>query len=142
MRFGLKVGVVAVEPIDTAMRFEVCLVQNTPDTRAAHSPGAALKQGGDQVVQTPAGGSAVIRDGFMSGHRHHIQALGGGKAPRATRARGILKATETLCQIATSPTANGMAITVELLSDLKIQRSARCRSPQDQLTTKGQGLGC
>ena len=91
MRFGLKVGVVAVEPIDTAMRFEVCLVQNTPDTRAAHGPGAALKQAGDQVVQTPAGSSAVIRDGFMSGHRHHIQALGGGKSAAGDPGAGHLE---------------------------------------------------
>ena len=51
----------------------------------------------------------------------------GGKAPRATRAWCILQATETLSEIATSPTANGMAVTVEILGHLKIRRALwRC----------------
>jgi|GEM_PF-4587535 len=32
VRFGLKICVVAVEPVDTPMGFEVRLIQNTPDT--------------------------------------------------------------------------------------------------------------
>jgi hypothetical protein len=47
---------------------------------------------------------------------------------------------EALFQLATSPTANGMAVTRELLGHLKIRRVVRCGGPQDQLTTKGQGL--
>jgi hypothetical protein len=38
MGFGLKVGVVAVQPIHTAVGFEVCLLQNVPDTGATHGP--------------------------------------------------------------------------------------------------------
>src|SRR2546426_8995148 len=53
----------------------------------------------------------------------------GGKAPRPTRARRILQATEALRKIATAPTANGMAVTVEILGHLKIRRAVRCRSP-------------
>jgi len=75
MRFGLKVWGMAVEPIDTAMGFEVRLIQNTPDTRTTHGPGAPLHKGGDQVVETPTRGSAVVRGGFTGGHRHHIQTL-------------------------------------------------------------------
>src|SRR4051795_13522777 len=55
----------------------------------------------------------------------------GGKAPRPTRARRILQATETLRKIATAPTAHGMAVTVEFLGHLKIRRAVRCRSPED-----------
>jgi hypothetical protein len=51
-----------------------------------------------------------------------------------------LKAIEALFQIATSPTANGMAVTVELLGHLKIRRVVCGGGPQDQLTTKGQDL--
>ena len=73
MRFGLKVWVVAVEPIDTAMGFEVRLIQNTPDTRTTHGPDAPLLEGGDQVVKAPARGRQVVCRRFTSGHRHHIQ---------------------------------------------------------------------
>ena len=83
VRFGLKVGIVAVEPIDTPVGFEVCLIQNPPDTRATHRPGVALRQGGDQVVETPARGSAVVPCWFMGGHRHHLQPRGGGKRAAA-----------------------------------------------------------
>jgi len=73
MRFGLKVWVVAIEPIDTAMGFEVRLLQNTPDTRTTHGPEAPLLEGGDQVVKAPARGRKVVCRRFMGGHRHHIQ---------------------------------------------------------------------
>ena len=48
---------------------------------------------------------------------------------RPTRPRRILQATEALRKIATAPTANGMAVTVEILGHLKIRRAVRCRSP-------------
>ena len=85
MRFGLKVRVMAVEPIDAAMRFEVRFLQNTPDTRATHGPGATLKQRGDQVVQTPASGRTIARRRFTGGYRHHIEPLRGGKSAGADR---------------------------------------------------------
>ena len=52
-----------------------------------------------------------------------------------------MQATEAVLQIALTPTANSMAVTVELLGHLKIRRAVRCRSPEDQPATKGQGLG-
>lgn len=73
MRFGLKVWVMAVEPIDAAMRFEVRFLQNAPDTRATHGPGTALKQRGDQVVQTPASSRTIARRRFTGGQRPHIE---------------------------------------------------------------------
>src|SRR5215510_16043424 len=66
-RFGLKVWGVAVEPIDTAVGFEVCLLQNPPDTRTTHRPGPPLRQGGDQVVETPARGGTVVPGRFTGG---------------------------------------------------------------------------
>jgi hypothetical protein len=43
-------------------------------------------------------------------------------------------------QIATAPTANGMAVTVEFLGHLKMRRVVRCRRPSDQPATQDQGL--
>src|SRR5205823_2709207 len=64
----------------------------------------------------------------------------GGKAPWPTGARRILQAMEALRQIATAPTANGMAVTVQCLGHLQIRRVVRCRSPEDHPATKDQGL--
>ena len=75
MCFGVKVGVVAVQPIDAALRFEVRLLQNPPDARTPQSARATLQQSGAQIVETPAGGWAVVRGRFTGGHRHHIQTL-------------------------------------------------------------------
>ena len=63
----------AYDTIDTAMGFEVRLIQHTPDTRTTHGPKTPLMEGGDQVVKTPVGGRAVVRGGFAGGHRQHIQ---------------------------------------------------------------------
>jgi hypothetical protein len=65
----------------------------------------------------------------------------GGKAPGSTRARGILQATEALFQVATSPPANGVTVTMEIRGHLKIRRAVWRRRPEDHLTPKGQGLG-
>ena len=73
MRFRLEGWVVAVKPIDTPVGFEIRLIQQAPDTRTTHRPGAPLRQGGDQVVETPTRGSAVVPGRFTGGHRHHIQ---------------------------------------------------------------------
>ena len=80
---GLKVGGVAVEPRDTPMGFEVRLIQNPPETRPPHRPGAPLGQGGDEVVETPARGGTVVPGRFTGGHRHDIQTRGGGKSAAA-----------------------------------------------------------
>jgi hypothetical protein len=48
-----------------------------------------------------------------------------------------MKATEAVFKIATTPTANGMAVTGELLGHLKIRRALCCRRLQNRLTTKG-----
>ena len=63
MRFGLEVRIVAVEPIDTPMGFEVCLFQNAPDAGATHDPWATLLKSGHQIIEAPAGGGAVVRRG-------------------------------------------------------------------------------
>ena len=47
VRFGLAVWVVAVEPRDTPVGFEVRVIQQAPETRTTHRPGAPLRKGGD-----------------------------------------------------------------------------------------------
>ena len=83
MRFGLEVWVVAVEPIDTAVRVEVRLIQQAPDTRTTHGPEALILKGGDQVVEIPACSRAMVRGGFTRCHRQHIQTRCGGKSAAA-----------------------------------------------------------
>src|SRR5919109_4258249 len=61
LRLGLKVGIVAVEPVDAPMRLEVGLFQDTPDAGATHWLQPMLRKRGDQVVQTPPGGGTMIR---------------------------------------------------------------------------------
>jgi hypothetical protein len=73
MRFGLEIRIGAVKPRDTAMRFEVYLIPHAPETRTTHGPEATLLEGGDEVVETPACGGAVVRGGFTRGPRQHIQ---------------------------------------------------------------------
>ena len=73
--FGLKVRVVAVEPIDTTMGFQVCLIEEAPDTRTTHGPDAPLLQDGAEVVETPARGRTVVRHGFTGGRRQHCETL-------------------------------------------------------------------
>ena len=73
VRFGLKVRVVAVEPIDTPVGFEVCVIEKAPDTRTTHRPGASPRKGGDEVVETPARGCAMVPGRFTGGHREHSQ---------------------------------------------------------------------
>ena len=80
MRFVSQPGVVAVQPIDATMRFEVGLLQYTPDTRTTHGPGATLPQGGHQLIKTPARGWAMVRGRLTRCHRHDIETCGGGKS--------------------------------------------------------------
>jgi hypothetical protein len=80
LRFGLKVGVVAVAPIDTAMGCEVRRSQHPPETRTTPGPETPLMEDGDQVVKAPVRGRAVGRGGVPGGHRQHIQTRCGGKS--------------------------------------------------------------
>jgi hypothetical protein len=65
----------------------------------------------------------------------------GGKAPRPTRPRCILKATEAVRQIPTAPPAYRLAVTVQRLGYLQRRWAVWRRSPEEHLAPKGQGLG-
>jgi hypothetical protein len=72
---GLAVRGMAVEPIDTARRFEVGRLQKAPDACTTQSPGVPLPESGNQIVKTPAGGGAVVCARLTGGHRHDLQTL-------------------------------------------------------------------
>src|SRR5262249_15535269 len=81
---GLKVGIVAVEPVHAPMGLEVGLLQDAPEARATDGLPPMVREGCNHVVQTPPGGG-TMRGGRLPGcHREHLDALNGGK-----RAAGV-----------------------------------------------------
>src|SRR6185437_5783226 len=64
----------------------------------------------------------------------------GGKAPRPTRPRSILKPGQPPLEIAVSPDPGGVAIAGELGGDLEVGGLVVVSDPQDQTTAKDQGL--
>src|SRR4029453_11415317 len=79
LRLGLKVGIVAVEPVHAPMWLGGPLPQETPEARATEGLQPMLRERCDQVVQTPPGGGAMIRGRFLGRHRQDLDALRGGK---------------------------------------------------------------
>lgn len=75
VRFGVEVGIVAIEPVYTPVWFEVGLLQHTPETRATYGPQAVLGEGGDQIIETPTSGSTMGGGGFLGRYRQHIDPL-------------------------------------------------------------------
>jgi hypothetical protein len=84
---GVEVGIMAIEPVDAAVRLEVGLVQGPPDRRAAHGRvmGDPVDQGGGQVIEGPPRGRAILRIGSAAGQGDHIKALRGGKSSAVVR---------------------------------------------------------
>jgi len=75
----------------------------------------------------------VAAQGYVAGVRVAIDITSrrsaGGKAPRPTGARRIVQATEAVVKRAMAPTANSMAMTVELHGHLEMRRAVRRRGP-------------
>lgn len=83
---GVEVGIVAVEPIDAAMRFDVGGIQDTPDGGARHRfVGVAVDQLGGEVVEAPLTGDAIMHAGFAGGQRDDFELFVGGKSSVADR---------------------------------------------------------
>lgn len=78
---GLKVWIVAVEPVHAPMGMEVCHLEETPDTGATHRPRPlVLLEGYDQIIEAPPGGRTMRLGRFPGGHRQHVDPLRGGKS--------------------------------------------------------------
>lgn len=120
---GFKVGIVAVEPVHAPMGLEVGLLQDAPDAGATDGLPPMLRECCNQVVQTPPRGGTMIGGRLPGRHREHLDALRGGNALRASRARGILQAVEAMRQIPPTPPADCMALTRHLGGHLQIGRS-------------------
>ena len=75
LSLGVEVGVVAVEPVNTAVRFQVGLVKNPPDRRPTHGQVMSIPvdQGSGQVIQRPPGGGTILLVGRATGQRDHIE---------------------------------------------------------------------
>src|SRR5215212_2851063 len=67
--------------------------------------------------------------GFLVAMAITVTRSEGGKAPRSSCARRILKACKPLGKIAPPPQARRMAITAHLGSEPKVGRLVRCRRP-------------
>ena len=82
---GVKVGIMAVEPVDAPVRLEVGLVEDPPDRRSAHGlvMMGAIDQRGGQVVECPAGGRLLVLGGRTAGQGDDIKTLRGGKSSAA-----------------------------------------------------------
>ena len=82
----LEIRVMAVQPIDTPVRFEIGVVKDAKDCRSAHGLGMGLVEDGrGDVVQAPAGGGAAVIGRFAGGDRDHINTRRGGKTSVADR---------------------------------------------------------
>jgi len=92
LRLGLTVRSVAVEPVHAPVRLEGGLLQHAPEARATPALRPLLPACGDQVVQPPPGGRAMICGWVLGRHRQDRDARRGGKcaagAPRAGHPAG------------------------------------------------------
>lgn len=83
---GIKVGIVAVEPVDAAVRLQVGVVQDAPYGRARHRfLGVPVDQDGREIVETPLTGGAIMLRRFAGGERDDFELLIGGKSSAADR---------------------------------------------------------
>ena len=139
---GVEVGIVAVEPVDAAVRFQVGLVQSPPDRRPAHGPvmSGPIDQGGGQVIERPAGGRATLLFGRAAGQGDHIEPLRGGKSSAAGRTAEHPEGQPSPVEIAVPPKRDGVAIAVELGGDLKVGGLVRVGGSEDQPASEDQGL--
>ena len=133
LSLGVEVGVVAVEPVNTAVRFQVGLVKNPPDRQPTHGQVMSIPvdQGRGQVIQRPPGGGTILLVGRATGQSDHIEPYRGGKSPRSTRPRLILQTGQSVHQVAVSPHRDGVAIAPKLSGDLEVAGMVLGGSPKN-----------
>ena len=129
LRFGIKVLIMAVEPIFALVRFEVDVLQDTPDAGAADRGGVSgLEQGRNDLIQGPPRDGTIVVVGQSAGHRDHLHPRGWGNSPWTPRAPGILQTGEAQFQVAPSPFAHCEVGTPQLTADLQVGRLVHCGS--------------
>ena len=81
---GLECRVMAIEPVHAPMRFEVSIVENPPESGAAHRPGpSVVTESRCHVIETPPRRWAVVIRGRTRSDRQDIDTLRGGKSVAA-----------------------------------------------------------
>ena len=86
LSLGVEVGIMTVEPVDTAVRLQVGRIQDTPDGGAGHRfVGVAVDQLGREVVEAPLTGDTVMFAGFAGSDRDDFELFVGGKSSVADR---------------------------------------------------------
>jgi hypothetical protein len=84
LSLGVEVGIVAVEPVDAAVRLQISGIQDTPDGGARHRiVGVPIDQDGRKIVKAPLAGNARVSAGFASGERDDFELFVGGKSDAA-----------------------------------------------------------
>src|SRR5208337_3356316 len=81
LSLGVEVRVVAVQPVNAPMRFQVGLVKGPPNRGPTHGRGMSslVDQGGSQVIQRPPSGETVLLFGRTTGQGDHLEPIRGGK---------------------------------------------------------------
>ena len=86
LSLDVEVGIVAVEPIDAAMGFDVGRIQDTPDSGARHGfVSVAVDQLGREIIKAPLAGNAIMLAGFAGGQDDDFELFIGGKSSGADR---------------------------------------------------------
>src|SRR5208337_2519431 len=98
LSLGVEVGVMAVEPVNTPVWFQVGLVKNPPDRRPTHGQvmSSPVDQGGSEVIQRPTGGGTTLLFGCAARQIDQIEPLRGGKSSRSSRPRRVLEASQSV----------------------------------------------
>ena len=82
---GVERRIMAMQPVDAPMRFEVGLVEHPPEGGAAHRPNpGVVTEGSRHVIEAPPRRRAVVVCRCTRRERQDVDALRGGKAPRPT----------------------------------------------------------
>ncbi len=90
--FGVKVWVVAIEPVDTLVGFEIGGREDALDRDSTHSPAmGVVDDGAGQFVQSPGGVGRVVVFGFAAGQSDNEKTFIGGKSSGVCRSAGRLE---------------------------------------------------
>ena len=86
LRLGVEIGIVAVEPIDAAVRLEIGGLEDTLDGGARHGIMAvAIDEFACQIVEAPLTGLAIMVGGFAGGQVDDFELFSGGKSSGVDR---------------------------------------------------------
>lgn len=88
---GIEVGIVAVEPVHTAVWLEIGSVEKALNGRAADGPMVGLVDNrGSKIIKAPARGWLVMLFGLAAGQGDNLQPFVGGKSSGGDRSVGRL----------------------------------------------------